>query len=43
MADFEVTIPNPDGTRSKIKLEQLETDKKTLGVWDNPLGGSKEH
>ena len=41
MADIEITIPNPDGTRSVITLEDLEKDKKTLGVWDNLLGGNK--
>ena len=39
MVDIDITIPNPDGTRSTITLEDLEEHKKTLGVWDNPLGG----
>ena len=43
MADVEITIPNPDGSSSKITLEELETGKKTLGVWDNPLGGNEKH
>ena len=43
MADLEITIPNPDGTYSTITLEELETDKKTLEVWDDPLGGYEKH
>ena len=39
----EITIPNPDDTQSKIDLEELKTDEKTLGVWDNPLGGNEGH
>ncbi len=43
MADVEVTIPLLDDTCSKTKIEQLETDKETLEIWDSPLGGNKEH
>ena len=43
MVDIDITIPNPDGTRSTITLEDLEEHKKTLGVWDNPLGGNDKH
>ena len=36
-------IPNPNGSFRNITLEHLETDRKMLGVWDDPLGGNKEH
>ena len=41
LANVEITIPIPYGTQTKIKLEELDTYKKTLGVWDSPLGGNK--
>ena len=39
--DFFIT--NPDGTRSPITQEEVTVSKKTLGIYDLPAGGNKDH
>jgi len=42
-SDFELSAPNPDGSRSSIKQEEVTTSKKTLGIYDAPSGGNQDH
>ena len=39
-SDFELSVTNPDGSRSRIKQEEVATSKKTLGIYDSPSGGN---
>jgi hypothetical protein len=39
----ELLITNPDGTKSPIKQEEVTESKKTLGVYNSPLGGNEGH
>ncbi len=34
---------NPDGTRSPITQEEVTVSKETLGIYDSPAGGNKDH
>jgi len=42
-SDFELSVTNPDGSRSRIKQEEVATSKKTLGIYDAPSGGNQGH
>ena len=42
-SDFELSVTNPDGSRSSIKQEEVATSKKTLGIYDAPSGGNQGH
>jgi len=42
-SDFELSVTNPDGSRSSIKQEEVVTSKKTLGIYDAPSGGNQGH
>jgi hypothetical protein len=39
----ELFITNPDGTKSMIKQEEVTVSKKTLGIYDAPVGGNNKH
>ena len=41
--DFELFATNPDGSRSRIKQEEVVTSKKTLGIYYAPSGGNHGH
>ena len=34
--DFELSVTNPDGSRSSIRQEEVSTSKKTLGIYNAP-------
>ncbi len=36
-------IINSDGIRSPITQEEVTVSKKTLGIYDSPAGGNKDH
>ncbi len=36
----ELLITNPDDTKSPIKQEEITEFKKSLGIYDSPLGGN---
>jgi hypothetical protein len=42
-SDFELYMNNPDGSKSSIKQEEIQTSKKTLGIYDSPAGGNQGH
>jgi hypothetical protein len=42
-SDFELSVTNPDGSRSSIKQEELSTSKKMLDIYDSPAGGNQGH
>jgi hypothetical protein len=42
-SDFELSVTNPDGSRSSIKQEEVASSKKTLGIYDAPSGGNQGH
>jgi len=42
-SDFELYVNNPDGSISSIKQEEIQTSKKTLGMYDSPAGGNQGH
>ena len=42
-SDFELSVTNPDGSKSSIKQEEIQTSKKTLGIYDSPAGGNQGH
>jgi hypothetical protein len=42
-SDFELSVTNPDGSRSSIKQEEVATSKKTLGIYDAPSRGNQGH
>ena len=42
-SDFELYVNNPDGSRSGIKQEEIQSSKKTLGIYDSPAGGNQGH
>jgi hypothetical protein len=39
----ELRITNPDDTKSPIKQEKVTESKKTLGIYNSPLGGNEGH
>ena len=39
--DFELSVTNPDGSRSSIRQEEDSSFKKTLGIYDAPSGGNQ--
>jgi hypothetical protein len=41
--DFELSVTNPDGSRSSIKQEEISTSKKTLGIYNSPAGINQGH
>ncbi len=42
-SDFDLFVNNPDGSKSSIKQEGVQTSKKTLGIYDSPAGGNQGH
>ena len=42
-SDFKLYINNPDKSRSGIKQEEIQSSKKTLGIFDLPAGGNQGH
>jgi hypothetical protein len=40
-SDFELYVNNPDGSKSSIKQEKIQTPKKTLGIYDSPAGATR--
>jgi hypothetical protein len=36
-------ITNPDGTRSPITQEEVTVSKKSLGIYNSPARGNKDH
>jgi hypothetical protein len=42
-SDFELYVNNPDRSKSSIKQEEIQTSKKTLGIYDSPGGGNQGH
>jgi hypothetical protein len=42
-SDFKLYVNNPDGSKSSIKQEAIQTSKKTLGIYDSPAGGNQGH
>ncbi len=41
--DFELSVTNPDGSRSSIRQEEVSTSKKTQGIYNAPSGGNQGH
>ena len=39
----ELLITNPNGTKSPIEQEEVTESKKTLGIYNSPLGGNEGH
>jgi hypothetical protein len=42
-SDFELYVNNPDGSKSSIKQEEIQTSKKTLGIYNSPAGDNQGH
>jgi hypothetical protein len=42
-SDFKLYVNNPDGSKSSIKQEEIQTSKKTLGIYNSPVGGNQGH
>jgi hypothetical protein len=42
-SDFELYVNNPDKSRSGIKQEEIQSSKKTLGIYDSPARGNQGH
>ena len=42
-SDFELYVNNPDGSKSSIKQEEIQTSKKTIGIYDYTAGGNQGH
>jgi hypothetical protein len=40
-SDFELYVNNPDGSKSSIEQEEIQSSKKTLGIYDSPAGGNQ--
>jgi hypothetical protein len=41
--NFELSVTNPDGSRSSIKQEVLSTSKKMLGIYNSPAEENQGH
>ncbi len=42
-SDYELYVKNPDGSKSSIKQEEIQTSKKTLGIDNSPAENNQGH